>query len=512
MAEEQFKVPPAFGESGDNQESTPKVDNFSPPGSFKVPSEMPKKEPEEVEDVFAKPSQAKPETEPKKEPESVPAKQKLDLPQEKKGCACVWPIIIVLILIILLVGAVFINEWGIFNLGLEKYYGAIHLEKLWGGLPIESKLALADSFNKIKNKSFKLEGSTKADFFLASLEDSPSGVWSEGLNLQGEVKIKAEVQNKDKIEVNFITNLNSDSTAVNNLLAGDSAIDLTVIYNSSDIYLKSETLKKILGLDKDWLNIKSTSSSSDEIKTVSKLSDLSTGGKRVGWEKVNGVACYVYELKINSSAFQNYLDNNFPAISWLSTGASYRSIKFYLGKRDHLIYKLEIATDNNFENSSLGNKLIINFKDINSPIQIEPPASDETVEKNWSEIKDIFISGGVVTPLPTPTDTAEGRDKQRKSDLKEIQDVLLAYKAENGNYPSTSGLIEKTKDATSNLKTALVPKYLESLPLDPLADKYYYGYKSADGLSYELTSILEVKTDPEGEEVSGYWIYKLTGN
>ena len=282
MAEEQFKVPPAFGESGDNQESTPKVDNFSPPGSFKVPSEMPKKEPEEVEDVFAKPSQAKPETEPKKEPESVPAKQKLDLPQEKKGCACVWPIIIVLILIILLVGAVFINEWGIFNLGLEKYYGAIHLEKLWGGLPIESKLALADSFNKIKNKSFKLEGSTKADFFLASLEDSPSGVWSEGLNLQGEVKIKAEVQNKDKIEVNFITNLNSDSTAVNNLLAGDSAIDLTVIYNSSDIYLKSETLKKILGLDKDWLNIKSTSSSSDEIKTVSKLSDLSTGGEKEG--------------------------------------------------------------------------------------------------------------------------------------------------------------------------------------------------------------------------------------
>jgi len=503
--EKEFKVPPAFGDSEVNQEPTPKVDNFSPPqeesdssDSLKMPEQPLKTSSnEEVEDVFAKPQSSKPEPEVKPQAGG----QKLNIPSENKSKGCCWGIVIIIVIILLLTGTIFVNEWGILNLGIEKYYGAIRLEKLWGGLPLDSKAALADSFNKMKGKSFKLEGSTKADLFLTSSQDSALGVWDEDLDLQGEVKINAKIQNKDKMELNFATEVSSDSTAVNNLLAGDSAIDLTTIYDSSDIYLKSETLKNIMGLDKDWLEIKSMSSSSEETKSASKLADLAVGGERISFEKVNGVACYVYQLKINSPAFQIYLDNNLPAISWLARGVSYQSIKFYLGKRDHLIYKLEVSANNSLEDLSLGNKLVINFKDIGSNIQITLPSSEEIIEKDWKEVKSAFIS-----------DSSQERDKQRKADLKKIQDALLAYKVQNGNYPSTLGLVEKTKDETSNLKNALVPKFIDSLPLDPMTDKYYYGYKSVDGSSCEITSILEVKTDPEGEEIGSYWIYKIKGN
>ncbi|TSC90823.1 MAG: hypothetical protein CEN92_372, partial [Candidatus Berkelbacteria bacterium Licking1014_96] len=157
------KNPPAQGERGSYQEATPKVDNFSPPKeeTFKTPPND-----EEVEDVFEEPksqppvspaaSQSEPTLTPisvekpiepkdnRGEPVSLAAdhseEQKIDLPKEKKGHGCLWTVIISIIIFLLLAGAIFVNEWGVLNLGLEKYYGAIHLEKLWGGLPKESKM------------------------------------------------------------------------------------------------------------------------------------------------------------------------------------------------------------------------------------------------------------------------------------------------------------------------------------------------------------------------------------
>lgn len=517
----QFKVP--------DSESQPSVDNFSPPNeegksaeSFAVPKTETFKTPpsdEEVEDVFEVPAE-KPVA-PKDNrgepispsvdqggpvsPESSQGEQKFNLPPEKKGHGCLWAIIIVIILFLLLAGAIFVNEWGILNLGIEKYYGAIHLEKLWGGLPKESKLALADSVLKMKGKSFKLEGSTLTNLFLNSSQDSSLGAWAEGLDLQDEIILEAKVQNKDKLEISFTAEIDSDSTALNNLLAGDSAIDLTAVYDRPDIYLKSETLKRVLSLDKDWLKVINNSETSGT--SASKIGDLISGGERVGSQKVDGVSCYVYEVKINSAAFQS-LVSNYANLGWLGQDASFTTAKFYLGKRDHYIHKAEINFSHNPSEASLENKLVITFKNIGSNIQITPPSADEIAEKNWSEVRNAFITGATIPAQGTP----EERDQKRKADLKTIQDALLAYKVQNGNYPSTLGAVEKTRDVASNLKSALVPKYLEALPVDPESEKYYYGYKSDDGASCELSSILEVRTDPEGESVGSYWIYKLRGN
>ena len=132
--------------------------------------------------------------------------------------------------------------------------------------------------------------------------------------------------------------------------------------------------------------------------------------------------------------------------------------------------------------------------------------------------------GGKTTPSPSPTlslsssptssPTSEVvtnvNDQIRKADLANIKDALEKYFVANDKFPEASSAI-KTSDSGNILEQALVPKYLDKLPLDPLTPKYYYSYQS-DGQTFQLTCVLEDKTDPEGTSVGQYYIYKLTGS
>lgn len=134
------------------------------------------------------------------------------------------------------------------------------------------------------------------------------------------------------------------------------------------------------------------------------------------------------------------------------------------------------------------------------------------IEKLWG--------GGKASPTPTlitsvepsnlPSGTVNTNDQTRKADLAKIKDALTKYFTDNNQFPLAPNGV-KTSDSTSVLAQALVPKYLDKLPDDPLAPQYYYGYKS-DGESFELTSILEDRNDPEGITLGQYYIYKLTGS
>ncbi len=114
------------------------------------------------------------------------------------------------------------------------------------------------------------------------------------------------------------------------------------------------------------------------------------------------------------------------------------------------------------------------------------------------------------TANTSPVVTTNVNDQTRKADLAKIKEALVKYFADNNQFPlATTGV--KTSDPASILALALVPKYLDKLPDDPLAPQYYYSYKS-DGQSFELTCVLEDKTDPEGVNVGQFYIYKLTGS
>ena len=581
--------PPAGPKHGGYQEATPKVDNFSPPqepkgdssgGSFDMPSDEEIKKPEtpsqeqntqsikpeiseeEPEDVFAKkeetppPPPSEPGNELKPKPETTPPPppaegQKLDIP-EHKGYGYLW-VILLLLIIVVLVEAIVINELGVGNLGLEKYYGAVHLEKLWGGLPAEAKPALGDSVKKMTGKSFKLDGSSQLSLSIesqgtsANLSESPSAsptasatpssatdalgvettgtgavniksdmekLMQDGLSFQNEVKINGSFQSPDKLEINLATDITDvSSSGLLGLIGAETMVDFSLINDGNDIYVKNNNLKTIFGTDKDWMKIIVENNGSAVSGSSVKMNNIVTSGERTGSTRVNGVNCYIYEVKLNGKELLGYLSQNNPNLAWLSSDISFQSMKVYLGKRDHLMHKIEVSTTHSPDVMTIKNKITLNLSDIGKQITITIPSSDMIVEKNWSDVRNTFVPGSATpTPTPSSTSTPQNRDMQRKADLKKIQDALLQYKVQNGKYPSTAAAIEKTKDATSNLKTALVPKYLTTLPVDPESDKYYYGYKSDDGTRCEIWSILEDSSDIDGEDYQGFWIYKLRGN
>lgn len=112
------------------------------------------------------------------------------------------------------------------------------------------------------------------------------------------------------------------------------------------------------------------------------------------------------------------------------------------------------------------------------------------------------------SPTSSPQITSNVNDETRKKDLANISKALKNYFLAKSKYPLAPETI-KTSDKTSVLAVELAPTYIESLPQDPLSPDFYYGYKS-DGQSFELTAVLEDKSDPSGVLTGKYNIYKIT--
>jgi general secretion pathway protein G len=101
-----------------------------------------------------------------------------------------------------------------------------------------------------------------------------------------------------------------------------------------------------------------------------------------------------------------------------------------------------------------------------------------------------LLSSVVLASLNTAR--AKARDALRISEVKELQTALAFYYIDNGAYPIVPGggyaeiwSTEATWNTTSILKTALVPKYISKLPVDP---KNTGGPSWANGFSYTYST------------------------
>ncbi|MDD5342446.1 MAG: DUF916 domain-containing protein [Patescibacteria group bacterium] len=101
-------------------------------------------------------------------------------------------------------------------------------------------------------------------------------------------------------------------------------------------------------------------------------------------------------------------------------------------------------------------------------------------------------------------------DDKRKEDLKAIQAAVERYYQTEGHYP-ISPERSRTIDEKNIFQTELVDKgHLTTVLVDPKHPDYYYGYISdAEGKMYELTSVLENRSDPEGVRVDDFVFYRL---
>ena len=101
------------------------------------------------------------------------------------------------------------------------------------------------------------------------------------------------------------------------------------------------------------------------------------------------------------------------------------------------------------------------------------------------------------------------RDSQRSSDIATIIKALELYYVDNGQYPAAggstainSGWSATTDGSWSTLKTALMPKYLSSLPSDPTNTTNADILTSGFGYAY-------LSTSGEKCNVNGYQWYRL---
>jgi predicted esterase len=100
------------------------------------------------------------------------------------------------------------------------------------------------------------------------------------------------------------------------------------------------------------------------------------------------------------------------------------------------------------------------------------------------------------------------RDKRRVSDLNSISYMLLRYKEQNGSYPVSPSVVRLDQDneITREIKSA---NHNMDIPVDPDSPEYYYGYKSTDGKSYELSAVLEDKNDSRCRLEGNLCIYRI---
>jgi len=145
--------------------------------------------------------------------------------------------------------------------------------------------------------------------------------------------------------------------------------------------------------------------------------------------------------------------------------------------------------------SSDGNSFTLSAK-------LEDATNSQAVIQDGVPIYKLEVSASS-TPVAT---TNSANDQTRKADLAQIKDALIRYYNDNYEYPISKQILKIGE--TNALKTALVPGYLDVLPVDPTTG-WYYGYKSPDGQSFSLSARLENTKDAEAKLSGGIYLYFL---
>lgn len=95
-----------------------------------------------------------------------------------------------------------------------------------------------------------------------------------------------------------------------------------------------------------------------------------------------------------------------------------------------------------------------------------------------------LLSAAILSSLSTANQ--RGRDANRIADMKQLQNALELYAADNGGrYPVVASSF------VSQLNASLVPNYLPVLSEDPLPARARYRYWTVTGTSYSMVVDLE---------------------
>jgi len=108
---------------------------------------------------------------------------------------------------------------------------------------------------------------------------------------------------------------------------------------------------------------------------------------------------------------------------------------------------------------------------------------------------------------------SRARDAERSTEMKTIEEALALYFMDNGGYPNCSGGTYVPTTAvggctTAGLAAALVPKYLNATPAEPINSgrdvyQYAFGYRKTGATTYTGDASSNYITGMHLETVSG---------
>lgn len=478
------------------------------------------------------------------------------------------PVLGVLVFFVFLIG---LTELGLLSLGVERIYGAIGMERIWGGLsndPLRSFARSAVEMQKHPNIKIKGTITMSVDSSIESQITSP--LLSAALqqnhyakrDVDNSVPIKAiqTATSSDGDVYNLYDNSSSSesssptldsSSSSNSSNTGDLDSSSSVDTGSNAIdELSSAFVEEVSSIEEVKASFK-TKSNKEGLETNINI-DSASESSNIDLLFKNG------NLLVNSSAY-NFSANAEPD-KWLSynlaklEGKSLQNEFFSInsgsgisikGKRTanekvvgarcyrYGIDSMELANSlssigitSDMVQSISGNIWIgINDKLIHkAELKIITPVSSSVSSFSISlEFYDFDLDNKINFPDDTEVVEASGsnssaegiadgldsRDYQRKNDVAKLLSALKLYKDENGSYPISNELL-KLNASENNIEKALVPKYLSEWPSDPM-EGWYYAYKS-DGKKCSISARLENSSDSEGQMIGEVFLFLKYNN
>jgi len=417
--------------------------------------------------------------------------------------------IILIIIILFFVIAIALTEFGLLSIGLEKAYGAIGMERIWGGLSKNSSTAFGQSLIEMqKTTDYKARGklnltvdSSAESEVTSPLVDIITGnvdsVSDTSSLIESSTSALTTTQATiETIETDF-TMKSASSASEAEFIIKDNGSRVNLINKNADVYVK-DSVGSFSGDSTLWMNYNISNLASKNIQTdifkAEKSQGLAASGVRAGNEKIDGVRCFKYT--IDSAE----IGNSLASLGITSEMAQSVTGEVWIGVRDKKIHQANLKIIPPITAATRSITAEINFYDFG--------AKNTFTTINESDIITTKKTAIVETPAVTATVTA---DQTRKQDVTNILVALKSYKAKMGYYPVSSALM-KLNDTTNAIYRALVPTYITILPQDPkAADGWYYAYKS-DGIKCSVSARLENQTDPEGTLSNGVLLYLIYNN
>jgi len=336
-----------------------------------------------------------------------------------------------------LVGA---TETGMINWQLDKYYSQIGLQKMWKGLPFDSRGALlisatqmakinqshivADTTINVKTgdssalhsylqtNGAKFAADSAANPNVATggdIENSTdnSSTVTDEYPTQSQstfdnfsVKLKVDSQAslaKNTTQVSIESSLLSSALSMYGIIGGaDNTIAINEKTANDKYYIRIPILSLIIGSEGNkWVMFDKSdidSMASTESINVSniasefdKYSKVIKSGEKTGVEEIDGVKVNKYHFVIDFAALVSLLDENQTGTYDSLTGYTAEA-DVWIGQKDHYMRKLTMTTSGTIEGTTVNSVTNVNVSDINKDFIVTAPTDSEIEKEGFGAI------------------------------------------------------------------------------------------------------------------------------